>query len=93
MSSNHDTPTSCNASDRPVARDRVGADDASVRSGSRVGRRTFVKGIGASAVGAAGLASSTQPANALVITGTTALLVGGAIAGAAGGAVLFGGNS
>ena len=75
MSSNHDTPTSCNASDRPAARDRVG-------------RRTFLKGIGASAVGAAGLASSTQPANALVITGTTALLVGGAIAGAAGGAGL-----
>ena len=84
MSSN-DTPTSCNASDRPAARDRVGADDASVRS---VGRRPFLKGIGASAVGAAGLASSTQPANAFVITGTTALLVGGAIAGAAGGAGL-----
>jgi len=44
--------------------------------------------LGASAVGAAGLASSTQPANALVITGTTALLAGGAIAGAAGGAGL-----
>jgi len=39
-------------------------------------------------VGAAGLASSAQPANAPVITGTTALLAGGAIAGAAGGAGL-----
>ena len=50
MSSNHDTPTDCNASNRPAARDRVGADNAPARSGSRVGRRTFVKGIGATAV-------------------------------------------
>ena len=42
----------------------------------RVGATT----LGASAVGVAGIRSSTQPANALVITGTTALLVGGAIA-------------
>jgi len=51
-------------------------------------RRVGCATLGASAVGAAGLASSTQPANALVITGTTALLAGGAIAGAAGGAGL-----
>ena len=44
--------------------------------------------LGASAVGAAGIRLSTQPANALVITGTTALLAGGAIAGAAAGAGL-----
>ena len=51
-------------------------------------RRVGCATLGASAVGAAGLASSTQPANAFVITGTTALLAGGAIAGAAGGAGL-----
>jgi len=51
-------------------------------------RRVSATTLGASAVGAAGLASSTQPANAFVITGSAALLAGGAIAGAAGGAGL-----
>ena len=50
-------------------------------------RRVGCATLGASAVGA-GLASSTQPANAFVITGSAALLAGGAIAGAAGGAGL-----
>jgi len=50
----------------------------------RVGAAT----LGASTVGAAGIRSSTQPANAFVISGSAALLVGGAIAGAAGGAGL-----
>ena len=51
-------------------------------------RRVGAATLGASAVGVGGIRSSTQPANALVITGTTALLAGGAIAGAAGGAGL-----
>jgi hypothetical protein len=51
-------------------------------------RRVGATTLGASAVGAAGLQASTQPANALVISGTAALLAGGAIAGAAAGAGL-----
>jgi len=82
MSSNHDTPTSCNASDRPAARDRVGADDAPARSGSRVGRRTFVKGIGATAVAAAGLSHErgfAQNADAIA-----PLVAGAIVAGSVG---------
>lgn len=53
-----------------------------------MGRRTFVKGLGASAVGAAGLASTTDSADALAVSGTAAIAIGGAVAGAAGGAGL-----
>ena len=51
-------------------------------------RRAGAATLGASAVGAGGIRSTAQPASALVITGTAALLAGGAIAGAAAGAGL-----
>ena len=88
MSSNHDDPASCTASNRPPAGPAVGADgDRSDRSGG-VGRRSFVKGLGASAVGAVGLATGTDSADAFVISGTAAIGLGAAAAGAAGGAGL-----
>ena len=84
MSSNHDDPTSCTAPNRPPDGTAVGADgDRSDRSGG-LGRRTFVKGIGASVVGAAGLASTTKPAAAVdwgfVGTAAASTIVGGPIA-------------
>ena len=48
-------------------------------------RRVGATTLGVSAVGVPGLHASTQPANALVITGTTALLAGGGVG--------FGGDS
>lgn len=88
MSSNHDNPTSCTASNRPPDGPAVGADsDRSDRSDS-LGRRTFVKGLGASTVAAVGLATGTDSADAFVISGTAAIGLGAAAAGAAGGAGL-----
>ncbi|MDB2237575.1 hypothetical protein [Halorubrum ezzemoulense] len=66
----------------------VGADGDAHDGDRRLGRRTFVKGLGASAVGAAGLASSTESADAFAITGTAAIGLAGLSAGALGGAGL-----
>ena len=51
-------------------------------------RRAGAATLGASAVGAGGIRSTAQPADALVISGTAALLAGGAIAATAAGAAL-----
>ena len=51
-------------------------------------RRAGAVTLGAGTAGAAGIRSSTQPADAFVISGTAALLAGGVIAGAAAGAGL-----
>ena len=86
MSSNNDDTTSCTASNCPPDGPAVGADgDRSDRS-NRVGRRSFVKGLGASTVGALGFATGTDSADAFVISGSTALALGGLAVSAAGGA-------
>ena len=67
MSSNHDDPASCTASNRPPDGPAVGADgDRSDRARS-VGRRTFVKGLGASAATVAGLSRSGAVQNASAV--------------------------
>jgi len=55
MSSNHDTPASCNASDRTPDGPSVGADGSDTDHDTRLGRRTFVKGLGAAGAASVGL--------------------------------------
>lgn len=55
MSSNHDDPTSRTASNRPPDGPAVGADGSDTDRDARLGRRTFVKGLGALGATTAGL--------------------------------------
>ena len=88
MSSNNDDSTSCTASNRPPDGPAVGADGDRPDRSDHLGRRSFVKGLGASAVGAAGLTTGTDSADAFIVSGSTALAIGGLAASAAGGAGL-----
>ncbi|WP_080510395.1 twin-arginine translocation signal domain-containing protein [Halorubrum coriense] len=80
MSSNHDDPTSRTASNRPPDGPAVGANGSDTNRPARLGRRTFVKGLGAAGATAVGLSHDrgfAQDAEAI------APLVGYAIGAAA----------
>ena len=65
MSSNHDDPASCTASNRPPDGPAVGADGSDTDRDTRLGRRTFVKGLGAAGAATVGLSSTASPAAAV----------------------------
>ncbi|TKX52872.1 twin-arginine translocation signal domain-containing protein, partial [Halorubrum sp. SS7] len=65
MSSNHDDPTSCIASNRPPDGPAVGPDGSDTDRPTRLDRRTFVKGLGAAGAATVGLSSTATPAAAV----------------------------
>ena len=82
MSSKNDTTTSGNASPSGPPRDALDSDSNAVRAHSRVDRRTFVKGLGASAAGAFALGSNRgfttmASANGTLEMGLVSTVVGG----------------
>ena len=98
MSAQNDLPTGCNTDDGPTDGPALDADRTGPNRTNRLGRRTFVKGLGASAAGALALGydngpvGETEAVAPLVIAGAVAAgsFAAGAVGGVAYGATFMG---